>query len=82
MVKIEKNYGYMGPGDGNQRYYMTEGQYMSGQTIGIMQLDAWLPFLPGNVSNADTFDFPVRYLHVLVQTRRECTQAMTAFSPR
>lgn len=64
MVKIEKNYGYMGPGDGNQRYYMTEGQYMSGQTIGIMQLDAWLPFLPGNVSNADTFDFPVRYLHV------------------
>lgn len=64
MVKIEKNYGYMGPGDGNQRYYMTEGQYMSGQTIGIMVLEAALPFLPGNVANAESYDFPVRYLLV------------------
>ena len=64
MVKIEKNYGYMGPGDGNQRYYMTEGQYMSGQTIGIMVLACRLPFFPGNVACADTYDFPVRYLHV------------------
>ena len=64
MVKIEKNYGYMGPGDGNQRYYMTEGQYMSGQTIGIMVLGCHLPFFPGNVACADTYDFPVRYLHV------------------
>ena len=64
MVKIEKNYGYMGPGDGDKRYYMTEGQYMSGQTIGIMLLSGRFLFFPGNVSNAETFDFPVRYLEI------------------
>ena len=64
MVKIEKNYGYMGPGDGDRRYYMTKGQYMSGQTIGIMVLTCNLPFFPGNVACAETYDFPVRYLEI------------------
>lgn len=64
MVKLEKNYGYMGPGDGDKRYYMTKGQYMSGQTIGIMQMTFHGPFFPGNVSCADTYDYPVRYLEI------------------
>ena len=64
MVKIERNYGYFGPGDGDKTYHNTEGQYMAGEVIGIMVLTSRVLFFPGNVSNAYTYDFPVRYLHV------------------
>ncbi len=32
-----------------------------GESIGILILDATYPCVPGNVGNASTFDFPVRY---------------------
>ena len=32
-----------------------------GESIGILILDAAYPCIPGNVGNASTFDFPVRY---------------------
>ena len=32
-----------------------------GETIGILILDATYPCIPGNVGNATTYDFPVRY---------------------
>ncbi len=32
-----------------------------GESIGILILDAAYPCIPGNVGNAGTFDFPVRY---------------------
>jgi aspartate/glutamate racemase len=32
-----------------------------GESIGILILDAAYPCIPGNVGNATTFDFPVRY---------------------
>ncbi len=32
-----------------------------GESIGILILDAAYPCVPGNVGNASTFDFPVRY---------------------
>jgi len=32
-----------------------------GEAIGILILDATYPCIPGNVGNATTFDFPVRY---------------------
>lgn len=32
-----------------------------GESIGILILDASYPCVPGNVGNASTFDFPVRY---------------------
>ena len=32
-----------------------------GESIGILILDASYPCIPGNVGNASTFDFPVRY---------------------
>lgn len=38
-----------------------KSQSWAGETIGIMVLDCHYPFLPGNVANASTFDFPVRY---------------------
>jgi hypothetical protein len=35
-----------------------------GESIGILILDAAYPCVPGNVGNATTFDFPVRYQEV------------------
>jgi Asp/Glu/hydantoin racemase len=64
MTKIIRNYGYIGPTTPNRRYDTTEGQLMNGFPVGILQLYAHLPFFPGNVSNAYTYDFPVKFLHV------------------
>ena len=35
-----------------------------GVPIGILILDACYPCIPGNVGNATTYDFPVRYKEV------------------
>ena len=61
MNEIVKNYGYIGPGNDNQRFYITKGQLISGHSVGIMVQDVHYPLLPGNVVNAYTYDFPVRY---------------------
>jgi hypothetical protein len=37
------------------------GQAVAGHAIGILVLDLHYPYLPGNVANATTFDFPVLY---------------------
>jgi len=62
--KIIRNWGYMGPTTPSRRYDTTEGQLMNGFPVGILQLYAHLPFFPGNVSNAWTYDFPVKFMHV------------------
>ncbi len=36
-------------------------RYFYGQPIGILMMDAKIPRLPGDIGNAYTFDFPVRY---------------------
>lgn len=36
-------------------------QSWAGETIGILVLKNHYPYIPGNVANATTFDFPVRY---------------------
>ncbi len=36
----------------------------AGEAIGIMVLDCHYPYLPGNVANATTYDFPVRFIEV------------------
>ena len=38
-----------------------KSQCWYGESIGILVLDATYPCIPGNVANASTFDFPVRY---------------------
>ncbi len=40
------------------------GRTIYGQPIGILMLDTVFPRIPGDVGNAFTFDFPVRYLKV------------------
>lgn len=37
------------------------GAATDGATIGIIMLDTVFPRIPGDIGNADTFDFPVRY---------------------
>ena len=38
-----------------------KSQNWAGETIGIIVLDCGYPYIPGNVANATTYDFPVRY---------------------
>ncbi len=38
-----------------------QSQSWTGETIGILVLDCFYPYLPGNVANATTYKFPVRY---------------------
>lgn len=55
-------YGYIeGPGQPDVRLSISKGQAFAGVAIGILVLDLWYPYLPGNVANASTFGFPVHY---------------------
>lgn len=38
-----------------------KSQNWAGEAIGIIVLECAYPFIPGNVANATTYDFPVRY---------------------
>jgi hypothetical protein len=40
------------------------GQVGYGFSIGVLMLDCNIPFVPGDVGNASTYDFPVQYLLV------------------
>ena len=37
------------------------GQVSYGEAIGILLLDTYIPFIPGDVGNASTYSFPVRF---------------------
>jgi len=55
-------YGYIpGPGQPEGEIAVTPGRALGGYAVGIVVIDAWYPFFPGNVTNATTFDFPVLY---------------------
>ena len=55
-------YGFMpGHEQVNAQISMPKGQVIAGNAIGILVLDLWYPYLPGNVANASTFNFPVLY---------------------
>lgn len=41
-----------------------KGQISSGEAIGILLLDTSVPFIPGDVANATTYRYPVRYQKV------------------
>jgi len=42
-------------------YKARKGQVSYGEPIGILLLDSFIPFPPGDVGNATTYSFPVRY---------------------
>jgi hypothetical protein len=47
-----------------QRFHAKRGQVGYGFSIGVLMLDCNIPFVPGDVGNASTYDFPVQYLLV------------------
>jgi hypothetical protein len=53
-------------------YRTRRGARNYGIAIGIMQLDCSLPFIPGDVDNADTYDFPVIYKVVPGLSTKAC----------
>ncbi|MGI9528427.1 MAG: hypothetical protein ACR2NG_01845, partial [Acidimicrobiia bacterium] len=42
------------------------GRNVAGVTVGVLQLRAVLPMVPGHIANATTFDFPLLYRETLV----------------
>ena len=49
------------PGYGDRDVTGWKGRYVYGPTVGILQLPANIPMLPGDMGNPTTFDFPVLY---------------------
>ncbi len=45
-------------------YTTPKGQVSSGEAIGILLLETSVPFIPGDVANATTYPFPVRFQKV------------------
>jgi hypothetical protein len=54
--------GHMGDGAGT--YVARDGQVAYGYTIGMICAEWHIPFIPGDLNNATTFPFPVRYISV------------------
>jgi len=46
------------------QYYRKSRQVSYGEAVGILLLDSPIPFIPGDVANATTYDFPVRFKKV------------------
>ena len=64
MGETIRNYGYVDASNDDSNYSITENQWISGYTVGIMLLDVHYPLIPGNVVNAYTYGFPVRHMWV------------------
>ena len=63
-------------------YRAIPGQSSYGEAIGILLLDSFTPFIPGDVGNATTYDFPVRFQKVEGLTaRRVLGKDPAAFVP-
>ncbi len=63
-------------------YKAKPGQVSYGEAIGILLLDCFTPFIPGDVANATTYDFPVRFQKVEgLTTKRVLGKDPTAFEP-
>ncbi len=50
---------FPGPGQPPGEIQMPKGQAIAGYSIGILCIDVWYPYMPGNVVNASTYNFPV-----------------------
>jgi hypothetical protein len=72
-------YGYMpGPEQPDTEIQMLKGQAVAGCAIGILVLDLWYPYIPGNVANGSTFNFPVLFKILKGSTGQQITTAAPA----
>jgi hypothetical protein len=63
-------------------YKARPGQASYGEAIGVLLLDTFVPFIPGDVANATTYDFPVRFQKVQgLTTKRVLGKDPAAFEP-
>ena len=53
------------------------GRNISGVTIGLVQMRANLPMMPGNMGNASTFDFPMLYREINVDNAMDVMEPKT-----
>ncbi|MDO9508464.1 MAG: aspartate/glutamate racemase family protein [Thermovirgaceae bacterium] len=61
-------------------YYADERRVVYGVAIGILMMETTIPFLPGDVGNATSYDFPVLYQTVKgLTTMRMFKKDQTAF---
>ena len=57
---MPQKYGYLtGLSQPDTDVSIPKGQAIAGHAVGILVLDLHYPYIPGNVANATTFDFPV-----------------------
>jgi len=61
-------------------YDLRPGARSGGHAVGILQLDCWLPFIPGDVDNASTYDYPVIYKMVPGLTTAACLSGAPEFA--
>ncbi len=55
-------YAYLpGPNQFDAEISSSKGQHVAGNAVGILVLPVWYPLFPGNVANANTYNFPVLY---------------------
>ncbi len=46
------------------RYEVRKGQVSYGEAIGILLIENYVPFIPGDVANATTYRYPVRFQRI------------------
>jgi hypothetical protein len=64
IMNNTRHYGYLDQNNDDFVIHIAKDQIMSGIPIGIILLNVGYPIVPGNVANATTFNFPVRYAKV------------------
>ena len=62
-------------------YYTHPTAESYGQSIGILLLDARMPFVPGDVANASTYRYPVKYKLVSGLETYVCLNGAPEFGP-
>ncbi|MBT6117401.1 MAG: aspartate/glutamate racemase family protein, partial [Rhodospirillaceae bacterium] len=63
-------------------YSTRRGAYSYGHAVGILLLDAKAPFIPGDVANATSYDFPVIYKTVDGLSTSVCLNGAPEFAAK
>ncbi|MDA0702637.1 MAG: aspartate/glutamate racemase family protein [Proteobacteria bacterium] len=63
-------------------YSTRRGAYSYGHAVGILLLDAKAPFIPGDVANATSYDFPVIYKTVEGLSTSVCLNGAPEFNEK
>jgi Asp/Glu/hydantoin racemase len=68
--------------DDKMLYQRKSNQASYGEAIGILLLDSHIPFIPGDVANATTYDFPVRFKRVKGFSVKKALQGDQSIYPK